>query len=743
MPDVLQDLFAAALVKHQAGQLEVAAQLYQEVLSQDQKHADALHLLGVIAHQRGDSAQAIRLIQRAIGMSPSVAAYHANLAEAYRALGQLDRASGCCRTALRLDPQFAEAANNLGLILLHQGKIAEARGQFETCLRLDPSNALACNNLANCWRLLEDLPQAVALFRQALAIDPKLAVAHTNLGQLLMEQGDHEQAEVHCREAVLLNPDAPENHSNLGNVARARGRLIEARACYAEALRLNPDLALTHRNMGQALEEEGKLNEAVLWYRQAVDLDPSSALAQKFLAGVLEEQENFAEAAVHYEQAVELEPDVAETHNGLGWVLHELGHFPKAVQHYQIALRLKADFPAAQCNLAYAFEELGQFAEAERMFREAIERHPTNTGPHAQLACMLRGRLPEADRERIVRLLANADLRDQERMSLHFALAYVEDGRGAYEQAAAHLAKANSLALTIHERRGQQYDPGQHVRFVDALLADFTPAFFERTAGWGLDTERPVFIVGLPRSGTTLTEQFLAGHSRVFGAGELRLARDDFNSLAGTLPAESGTFEPLGRLDRESVRRVAERHLRELTALDAAADRLVDKMPDNYLHLGLLAMLFPRAKFIHCRRDLRDVAASCWLTNFRHIRWANNFDHLATRFEEHERVMAHWRRVLPVQMLEVHYEETVADVENVVRRLLDWCNLEWDPACLAFHEGKRPIRTASITQVRQPLYRRSVGRWKHYEQALEPLLARLSVTECEPRRQEQQETVHV
>jgi hypothetical protein len=152
-------------------------------------------------------------------------------------------------------------------------------------------------------------------------------------------------------------------------------------------------------------------------------------------------------------------------------------------------------------------------------------------------------------------------------------------------------------------------------------------------------------------------------------------------------------------------------------------------MPDNYLYLGLLAVLFPRAKFIHCRRDLRDVAASCWLTHFRHIRWANDFDHIAGRFQEYERVMAHWRRVLPARLLEVDYEETVADLEGVARHLVAWCDLDWEPACLAFHEGQRPIRTASITQVRQPLYRGSVGRWKHYEKALGPLFARLGVSE--------------
>jgi hypothetical protein len=159
--------------------------------------------------------------------------------------------------------------------------------------------------------------------------------------------------------------------------------------------------------------------------------------------------------------------------------------------------------------------------------------------------------------------------------------------------------------------------------------------------------------------------------------------------------------------------------------LNHAALRIVDKMPENYLYLGPLASLFPRAKLIHCRRDLRDVAVSCWMTHFREVRWANDQQHIASRFHEYQRIMAHWRKVLPVPLLEVDYEETVADLEGVARKLVAWCGLAWEPACLEFHRAQRPVRTASAVQVRQPVFRTSAGRWKHYEQALVSLFARL------------------
>jgi hypothetical protein len=261
------------------------------------------------------------------------------------------------------------------------------------------------------------------------------------------------------------------------------------------------------------------------------------------------------------------------------------------------------------------------------------------------------------------------------------------------------------------------------------MMASCTSAFFERVRCFGLDSERPIFIVGLPRSGTTLTEQILASHSQVFGAGELRLARDDCEALASS---ENPALDALARLDQATARRIGERHLGRLEELSAGRPRVVDKMPDNYLYLGLLAVLFPKAKFIHCRRDLRDTAVSCWMTNFRSIRWANDPEHIVTRFHDYQRLMQHWREVLPVQMLDVDYEETVADAEGAARRLVEWCGLKWEPACVRFHEGTRPVRTASVAQVRRPIYQKSVARWRNYQSTMAPLFAAL--VQCEPDR---------
>jgi tetratricopeptide (TPR) repeat protein len=712
-----------AVYLHQRGRLDEAALLYHAVLAAQPGHLEALHLLGVVAHQKGDHARAVELIVRAIAGNPGDAMYHANLAEAYRAQGRLDEAVASCRAALRLRPNYAEAANNLGMALLGQGKIDDAIAQFGEALRLKPRFAMACNNLGNGLRVCGDLNGALEHFRHAVEISPDLAEAQSNLGQLLLERHQPHEALTHLGAAVRLRPDLAEAHNNLGNALRELGRTAAARQAYAQALKINPGLAMTYNNFGQALQEENALDEAHAWYERALQLDPNSARFHCNLASLLAQQERYDEATARYRLALRLDPAYADAHCGLGGVRHEQSDHEQAQAHYREALHWNPDLAAAHAALGTVREELGDFAEAESCWRMALRLDPRQAGAQAQLATLLRGKLPDEDLAVLCQLLADPDLSDARRSALQFGLAQVHDARGAYAEAAELLRQANALALDVARRRGQGYDPLEHARFVSGMMATCTPAFFERVRGFGLQSERPIFIVGLPRSGTTLTEQILASHSQVFGAGELRLARDDFEALA---PQPNTALEVLARLDQASAHCIGERHLARLQDLNADRPRVADKMPDNYLYLGLLAALFPKAKFIHCRRDLRDVAVSCWMTNFRHIRWANHSDHIAGRFEEYRRIMEHWRRVLPLPVLEIDYEETVADLEGVARRLVDWCGLDWEPACLAFHEAKRPVRTASVSQVRQPIYKRSVARWKNYERGLEPLLTNIA-----------------
>ncbi len=307
-----------------------------------------------------------------------------------------------------------------------------------------------------------------------------------------------------------------------------------------------------------------------------------------------------------------------------------------------------------------------------------------------RLAIRLRDKLSGVDQGTIENLLADPALAAEPRIQLLFGLAQALDAKGQFDRAAELSREANALQAAELKERGQAYDPTVHHSYVDDLIAVFTPAFFERTRGFGHESERPIFVVGLPRSGTSLTEQVLASHSRVFGAGELKLVQETLEALPGVLGRTSMALNALEHLDRDTTRRLAERHLAELAELEKASDRIVDKMPENTLYLGFIATMFPSARIIHCRRDLRDVALSCWMLNFAEVRWACDAEQIAARFAEYQRLMDHWRRTLPVPIFELEYATMVADLEGTARKLLEFCGLDWEPACLEFYRKQRP-----------------------------------------------------
>jgi len=721
----MQDVLTAAIEMHRSGQLGPASQLYQRVLAREQENPEALHLLGVLHHQQGNHARAVELIGRAVALRPNSHIYHANLAEAYRALGDFERAVGCCRAALAIWADYPEALCNLGAALQGLGQSAEAVERLLRALELRPNFVVAHSNLGIALRDLGRKDEALEHFRRAVELDPRFAPAQTNLGQTLLDRGQAEEALPPCQEAVRLDPNSAVLHHNLGNTLRVLERFVDAKSSYLEALRLDPKLALANGHLGLVLQREGQLADALVWLKKAVELEPGNADFWQWLGELYDEMEEPGDSIPCWERVVALDPDRAPAHLSLGWALQDESRFAEARDHYNAAIQLQPDLGTSYLNLGGLQEELGELKEAEESFRTALVKQPAFALPHARLATLLRGKLPDADLAALEERLTDEKLAANPRGRLLFALAHALDGHGDYARAAECLREANAITLEANRER-RDYAPADHERFVDGLLRVFDRDLFARLAGAGSETRRPVFVFGLPRSGTTLIEQVLASHSQIHGAGELRFARRSFEAIPGLLGRTGPPRDSVAFLDRPTIGRLAEQHLDHLAAIDGGrTPRIVDKMPDNYMYIGLLSIMFPRAVFVHSRRDLRDVAVSCWMTDFRSIRWANDQNHIASRCQQYQRVMDHWKAVLPVPIHEVNYEETVTDLESVACGLVAACGLPWEAACLEFHRTERPIRTASVMQVRQPVYQRSVARWKNYEPALGELFAAL------------------
>src|SRR5260370_583121 len=366
-----------------------------------------------------------------------------------------------------------------------------------------------------------------------------------------------------------------------------------------------------------------------------------------------------------------------------------------------------------------ALMSLGQFEEASVCYRKALAISPDKASFHRNLISIGAQAAEPAEVERLIKLLDQPGLPVVERIEAGFALGKLLDNGDRFDEAFAYFAQANTLLKQRPAAADEVFHADRLHRVVDRMIQGFTPGFFADRHEWGKASELPIFIVGMPRSGTTLIEQVAASHPAVYGAGELT----DIGRIAVERASGENRATAQG-WDAEAIAKASRAHLQHLRSLDSAALRIIDKMPGNVFHLGLIAVLFPAARVIFCRRDARDTCLSCYFQRFANSghRYTYDLADCGRQWLETDRLINHWVQVLPVRMLEIQYEEMVADQEGQRRRLIDFLGLPWDPACLEFHRTQRPVMTASVWQVRQPIYTRSVGRWKHYERHLGPLL---------------------
>ena len=720
----MADALLEALNLHRAGRLDEAEALYRSILAATPNNADCLNLLGAVALQRGDHQRALDFIQCAIAVRTDRPAYYCNLAAACRGLGRFDEAIEASKSALAIQPDLPDAYLNLGLA--HQGAQhwLDAEQAFRHLAQQWPRSPRGPELLGDCYAAQGRKAEAYAAYREALARDPDDAPVHLVLGTMLVTNGEPAAAEHHLRRAVELLPHLISARINFGSCLTHLGRENEALHVYDQALQMDPANQNVWLCIGQAYVRCSQYVEAEKWFNAVLAADPNNAGASCGLGDVRREMQQPREAIPLYEQALRIDPKFS-AYKGLADAHSDCGDYARAqdVLHDAV-VRFPAD-PEAHIRYASALGTAGDFEQAVAECRSALRIRPDYIEAWTQLAQILGKRLPEEERNAAESLLQQTSSTELD-AGLHFALAHVADARGEFDRAAGHARQGNAIAKAYLEAHGRAHDPAASRRYADRLLAAYTPGCFARTAGFGLETDQPVFIVGMPRSGTTLVEQILASHPAVFGAGECRFAHETLRRLPGELGLNLDPLDCIGRLTKSCVQNSAGWYLEQVRRLDRkGARRIVDKMPQNYRLLGLLQIYFPNAKFIHCRRDLRDVALSCWLTNFQNYSWSYDLHHIAAEIQDYERIMAHWQAVLPRPVLEVRYEQLVAGQEAESRKLIEWLGLVWDPACLSFHATRRPVRTASVSQVRQPIYSRSAGRWRNYIDVLRPLIEEL------------------
>lgn len=542
-------------------------------------------------------------------------------------------------------------------------------------------------------------------------------------------------------------PQAPALHRARAVAAQMGGRVDAAIDAMRTAVELAPDAAALRVELGQLLASAVRIDEAILAFQQATALQPGLVEAWYFMGMTLYGARRDAEALPALARADALAPDQPQILRAYAETEYGLEHHAEALALYErIAASGHADDPGlplrlSQCRrrlgepqaaltvasaalerfsddaplwmeLGWVAEDLGDAAKAQDAYARAHALRPAWGDPLAAAIALLRTKAPDDLVRDAEALLAQAKISEHEQAYLHYVLGKRDDAGGDYAAAARHWSAANVL----RRRLDGKFDREEYSAKIDVAIETFTLALLQSRHADALHDERSVFVLGMPRSGTTLVEQILAAHPQVHGCGELTgivaIAQDAFESTGLRWPQDASGF------DAAWLRGRAADYL-QIAAKPApdGTKRLVDKQPYNFLHIGLLAMLFADARIVWCRRDARDVALSIFSESFSPLSsYATDLDDIRFFIEGQERLMRHWQSVSPLPILEVHYEDVVADTEAQARRLVDFAGLPWNAACLEFHRSGRSVQTLSRWQVRQPVHSRSVGRWRNYPQ---------------------------
>jgi len=568
---------------------------------------------------------------------------------------------------------------------------------------------------------LDQVTDAVDYLDKAIGREPAGAKLLFKYCRALTRAGRHMDAINACRELLALQPDHAAAHITLANNLRMACMPEDAIGHARQALELQPDYPAAAIQLAISLQTTGDFGDAADVLRRALVKQPAHAVLNFRLGNILAIIEAYEEAVASYREAINNNPDFDQAWYRMAGAQLQLGHLDEALASYRSAQAIRPDFEDAAAGEAGILMILGDREGALRRIQPFIDQGSRNISIVTQFAELSRySGSSGAALERIEELLHTLNPPPDQKARLHFSAGDLHAHHEAYEPAFGHYRQANALR---HNPPAAQ----REIRRLRAVQTVFTRERLDSLPRASTSSERPVFIVGMPRSGTSLVEQILAAHPDVFGAGELM----HINRIAATLPQTLNTRQPYPRcidqLTRPAIEALAADYLQQLERLSPDAARVTDKMPHNFLNLGLIDRLLPGARVIHCRRDPMDTCLSCFTHNLAGIHaYSNDLATLGAYYRAYRALMQHWQQVLHIPLLDVDYEALVNDQEAVTRRLLAFCGLEWDARCLRFHESARVAATASHNQVRQPLYRGAIGKWQRYAHQLQPLVDALA-----------------
>ena len=604
---------------------------------------------------------------------------------------------------------------------------------------------------------LERIEEAAVCIKKVYKGFPEFSLANETYGDLLLLRGDYEGAINAYKDAVKLDPkrivlsDKIDRTSSLANVqnpgtrqARPRrkemasadriseaaefernGEPNKAEDIYRDILKQDPDHVEAIRLLAAVAVKHKKFREAEVFLQRAVSLTPDYARVWMDLSNVQRELDEYGAAMMSTERLLELTPRVAESHIAMAAIQAKAGLDQESIQSYQKALKITPSHPAAFSGMAHQFKTIGRNEDAIATHRQNIAANPGNADAYWNLANMKTFRFEDGEVSAMKTLLERDDLDDLSRVQLCNSLGLEFEGRKNYDQAFEYFQRCCEL-----RRESENYDPVNTETTTDSLVETFNQEFIAKKQGNGVSDVSPRFVIGLPRSGSTLIEQILASHSQVEGTHELSDLPLVVRTAAQNISRRGRFPEVFKDLGVQGWSRIGNQYLERTQKYRTDANRFIDKNPNNFIYVGLLHLILPNAKIINARRHPMDSCFGSYKQLFASGQpFSYDLEELGEYYIQYQRLMDHWHAVLPGEVLDVDYEDVVADLESQVSRLLDYCELPMEDACLNFHETERAIKTASSEQVRQPIYSSSVDLWRHYEahlgeliEVLQPLL---------------------
>ena len=740
MEEIIQEALSKGVEMHVAGKFDLASQLYESVIKLEPNHADANHNMGLLKLDTGYDLEALPYLQTALQADTSIAQFWLSYVKALIKLDRRDEASRILDLAKKSGIESEEFVELNQLIDTATEIATVSEPEIETP-SLSVPNILDSIKLSQALRLAEkkakegNTEEASRIYQDILAKFPKNKRAQLGLVALnkpkqpnptqsspqeainqLVNLYNHGQLAAVVEQANILTakyPDAFMIWNMLGAAYKGLGRIQAASNAFKKVTELNPTYADGFNNLGVTLQEQDKLDEALEAFNKALAIKPNYAEAYNNMGNALKDQGKSDEAIVSYNKALSLKPDYADGFNNLGVTLQEQDKLDEAIEAYNKAITVKPDYATAYTNMGNALKDHGKLDEAIQAYRKALSLKPDYAKAHVNLSSLVKYQ-PEDTQVALVReLIQRSDLKDDDRYRLQYTLAKMNEDLGNLATAYENYVAAGKLRKKL-----LSYDLKQ-----DELLFDQIKNTAPKIKEFSLDrpiettTNTPIFIVGMPRSGTTLVEQIISSHSQVHGAGELPF----LGRFGGSLSFGNQL------ISSDNILQMRNAYLCELEKVSNGCRFVSDKMPQNFRWIGLILKVLPEAKIVHVKRD---PAATCW-SNFKHyfdakgLGYSFDLKDTVNYLKLYQDLMEFWDQQYSEHIYHLDYDKLTLEQEPETKKLIEHLGLDWEDACLSPQDNKRSVRTASHQQVRQKIYKGSSQSWRKYEPFLDGIFDQL------------------